>query len=472
MFSHVMRRASAVVAAVAALILLSTTAAFGLTFNPNLVISNGNMRAANSMSAAQVQAFLDAKGGVLRSYVAPDHSGVQKKASQIIWEACQAYNISPKVMLVMLQKEQTLITRKTVATNTLARAIGAGCPDSTTNRYPGFGNQMWNGARMLDGYGEGKTTSYIDLYYLGIPYEDIYQSPHVLLHPANIATYKLYVYNPSIGAKSPYGDLTAQASNLSGNANFWYIYKSWFGSPVGGDGTAPITTASVASPYSVISMIRLAAVDEAGGTGVGHTHYAVDGGAIQEGTGVHVRAAGGHKVEYWSVDRAGNEEIPHHTASFSVLAAPAGMQPVFRFYKKSNGTHFYTATGAECDSVVAKLWSTYSLNGVAYVINTKSASNSSPLYRFFNKKNGSHFYTVSVAERDRVKSRLAATYTYNGEAYRVCSANVAGSTPVYRFYNAKLGTHFYTASEQEKRNVVLNLSKTYRLEGAAFFVAP
>ena len=94
------------------------------------------------------------------------------------------------------------------------------------------------------------------------------------------------------------------------------------------------------------------------------------------------------------------------------------------------------------------------------------------LYRFFNKNNGSHFYTVSVAERDRVKSRLAATYTYNGEAYRVCSANVAGSTPVYRFYNAKLGTHFYTASEQEKRNVVLNLSKTYRLEGAAFFVAP
>ena len=49
------------------------------------------------------------------------------------------------------------------------------------------------------------------------------------IKPKNIATLKLYVYNPSIGAKTPYGDLSSQASNLSGNASFWWLYRKYFG---------------------------------------------------------------------------------------------------------------------------------------------------------------------------------------------------------------------------------------------------
>ena len=59
---------------------------------------------------------------------------------------------------------------------------------------------MWHGARLLDGYGEGKNGSTIPLYYLGITRKDIYRDPQVTLYPKNLATYKLYVYNPSIGA--------------------------------------------------------------------------------------------------------------------------------------------------------------------------------------------------------------------------------------------------------------------------------
>ena len=50
------------------------------------------------------------------------------------------------------------------------------------------------------------------------------------IHPKNLATYKLYVYNPSIGAHKPYGDLSTQS--CSGNANFWKIYSRYFGSPL------------------------------------------------------------------------------------------------------------------------------------------------------------------------------------------------------------------------------------------------
>ena len=37
-----------------------------------------------------------------------------------------------------------------------------------------------------------------------------------------------------------------------------------------------------------------------------------------------------------------------------------------------------------------KLSTTYSLDGTAYTINTDNPANSTPLYRFYNKKNGSH----------------------------------------------------------------------------------
>ena len=43
---------------------------------------------------------------------------------------------------------------------------------------------------------------------------------------------------------------------------------------------------------------------------------------------------------------------------------------------------------------------------------------------------------------------------------------------MYRFYNKMNGSHFYTASEAEKNSVLANLSATYSLDGVAFYVAP
>ena len=39
------------------------------------------------------------------------------------------------------------------------------------------------------------------------------------------------------------------------------------------------------------------------------------------------------------------------------------------------------------------------------------------IYRFFNKKNGTHFYTASAAERDSVRAKLSSIYTYEGIAF-------------------------------------------------------
>jgi hypothetical protein len=201
--------------------------AFARTFDPTLVISDDNMRAYDSMSASQIQSFLNSKSGPLKKMSFQRHdNGSVASAAVIIWEAAQAWHISPKVLLTMLQKEQSLLTRRSLASHTLQRAVGAGCPDTGGCKYPGFGNQMWNGARMLDGYGEvGKTTPYVPVWKPGL----INKFTGPVKSTRNLATYKLYVYNPSIGAKVPYGDLSKQSP--SGNANFWKIYWKYFGSP-------------------------------------------------------------------------------------------------------------------------------------------------------------------------------------------------------------------------------------------------
>jgi len=152
-----------------------------------------------------------------------------------------------------------------------------------------------------------------------------------------------------------------------------------------------------------------------------------------------------------------------------VPIAPQATTPIHRFYNKVNGSHFYTASEAEKQSVVANLSATYALDGVAYTV---SSGFGTPLHRFYNKANGSHFYTASPAEKDSVIANLSATYSYDGIAYRVSPTSVAGSVAVYRFYNRVNGSHFYTASIAERDAVLENLSAVYALDGVAFHVMP
>jgi hypothetical protein len=49
---------------------------------------------------------------------------------------------------------------------------------------------------------------------------------------------------------------------------------------------------------------------------------------------------------------------------------------------------------------------------------------------------------------------------------------VPDALPVYRFYNFKNGTHFYTASEDEREYVGTQLGATYRYECVAYYIAP
>jgi hypothetical protein len=95
--------------------------------------------------------FLAAQPGILATYQTPDHRGVKRSAAAIIYLAAKAWQVSPRVILATLQKEQGLLSASSPSTNALEWAMGCGCPDSggRDTAYEGFAKQVWYGAESL-----------------------------------------------------------------------------------------------------------------------------------------------------------------------------------------------------------------------------------------------------------------------------------------------------------------------------------
>lgn len=176
----------------------------------------------------------------------------------------------------------------------------------------------------------------------------------------------------------------------------------------------------------------------------------------------------------WAVDVYGFAEGTPTDAYLYAQALPVTPTylPVYRFYNRLNGSHFYTASLDEANTIILRWAASYAYEGTAYSVNTADPANSAPLYRFYNRRNGSHFYTASLQEANTVIALWSATYSYEGAAYNVCATPVPGAQPVFRFFNRNNGSHFYTTSADERDIVIARWPETYSYEGAAFWIAP
>lgn len=162
--------------------------------------------------------------------------------------------------------------------------------------------------------------------------------------------------------------------------------------------------------------------------------------------------------------------------------AAISMAPVYRFYNSTSGAHFYTISDEERAHVQATWPTVFGYEGEAFltapsggVLPSELEALRVPLYRFYNLQNGGHFYTISAKESAYVQAHYAAIYRYEGPAFDVFTADPGYflMSPVYRFYNRVTGAHFYTISEQEKSIVQTAWPTVYAYEGIAFYaVAP
>ena len=207
----------------ASLILAPLDQTAAASFNPNFIISDVELEDASSLSQDAIQRFLEQKGSFLARFTEVVNS-VRKPASQIIFEEAQTYRVSPKVILAMLQKEQSLITSQSPSQNQLDWATGFGICDSCSKSDPsvqsfrGFYNQvslfaekvrvnylrdLTSLGRTLTGWGPAKTKTTLDGYEIT---------------PANNATAVLYTYNPYRGSDA----------GIGANFNFWRIWQRYF----------------------------------------------------------------------------------------------------------------------------------------------------------------------------------------------------------------------------------------------------
>lgn len=175
-------------------------------------------------------------------------------------------------------------------------------------------------------------------------------------------------------------------------------------------------------------------------------------------------------VDVWAL-RSQPVEPGHFGAYLSgeALKAPP-TDAVYRFYNRQTGTHFYTVDPGERDNVIANLGWLYSYEGPAYNAYRTEQVNTIPLYRFYNMDTGTHFYTADEAEAENVIINLDWLYEFEGEAYFICDSGGLATQSAYRFYNRRNGVHFYTATEHERNQVIANLGWLFTYEGPAFNV--
>ncbi len=187
-------------------------------FDPNYIISDAEILDYNSMSETEIQLFLESKGSYLANYsMANPNTGEVQRASKIIYDRCQANLISPKFVIVLLQKEQGLIENPAPSQGSLDWATGYGCPDSGgyNARWQGLWKQV-NSATLqfydyIKNHGDytyqqGKTYSFSNRYSTTI-------QGNVSVTPYNKATAALYNYTPHV---------------YNGNYNFWKLWGRYF----------------------------------------------------------------------------------------------------------------------------------------------------------------------------------------------------------------------------------------------------
>ena len=154
-------------------------------------------------------------------------------AAHIIWQAAQDYKINPQALIVLLEKEQSLITDKWPNNYQYRSATGYGCPDTAAcdSKYYGFKNQVRSAANLFRTVLNGGWTNYP----LGknyIKYNPDASCGGSTVDIKNLATSALYRYTPyQPNAATLAAGYGTAACGAYGNRNFYLFFYDWFGDP-------------------------------------------------------------------------------------------------------------------------------------------------------------------------------------------------------------------------------------------------
>lgn len=311
------------------------------SFRAGFIVSDANFFDSDAMTAAQVQTLLNDKGSAcvtgvgvpcLKNFsqatpskpadpMCNAYTGAgNESAASIFTRVGAACGINPLVLVVLVQKERSLVTDTAPDSNDYAKATGFNCPDTAAcdPGSAGFFTQVYSAARQFKKYanppGSGSnftayapgTTPSIRYY----PDDRCGSSPVAVRNQATADLYYYTPYQPNQYALTNTGDSSCATY---GNINFWFLFSEW--NPAGTLANAGIAPAG-----------RVDAPRISGGT-LTASGWAVDPTTqrAQLATTVTVTAPDGSKTVRTQTANGGRGDIPGE-------------------YPAAGGNHGFTAT--------------------------------------------------------------------------------------------------------------------------------
>lgn len=397
----------------------------GSEFKAGRIIDDAKFYGAPTMSISSIQSFLDSKVPVCDTWGTKMHNGVTRAqyaasrgvstpftciksardtvqakspeaglcnglpagsgtAAEIIYWVAESCGINPQVLIVLIQKEQSLITDDWAWPSQYRIATGYGCPDTAPcdTQYYGFFNQVWNAARQFKRYGrDANLFNYragVNNYIQYNPNANCGGSAVFIENKATAALYNYTPYQPNQAAlNNLYG--TGDGCSAYGNRNFWRIFNDWFGSPT--SCSTEITDTRVHRLYDAKT----------------NKHY-YSTNTCEVNTLV---SKVGYKYE--------------GVAFNSFPADTPNATPVYRLYNKSTLLHFYTTSQADVDHAVSGAGYTY--EGIAFFAAPPGTQGVAPLYRLYNPRTFRHLWVGSQVDIDFAVRQ--AGFTYEGPTFYV-----------------------------------------------------
>lgn len=403
----------------------TATAAPVIGFNPGYIISDNIFTNSQTMTPGQIQDFLNSKlttcdtngtqkateyGSNLtraqyaasRGWSSPpftclkDFSENGISSAQIIYNAAQQYQINPQVLLVLLQKEQGLLTDTWPIASQYRSATGYGCPDTAPcdSQYYGLTNQVNWAAKMFHAV-MIKSSTWYSPYTVGnnyIGYNPNSSCGGTTVNIQNLATAALYDYTPyqpnQAALNAGYG--TGDSCGAYGNRNFYLYFSDWFGSPQFGNFVRSVDNATVylvsgTNKYPIASMSILDALAPLGGITFVNQQYldalttgGLMGRVIRSNNGTVYFYDSGIKLSFGScaqVEDYGSscgQSILLQDGQISMLSNGPGMT---NLYKTTSGKQFYIQGGSRREVFDNSSLTAAGLNGPSNTISESGISN-------------------------------------------------------------------------------------------------
>ncbi len=366
----------------------------------------------SSMNPSQIQAFLNSKvpvcdtngtqvseyGGGTRAQwgqanygqstftCLKDYTENGLSSAQIIYNTAQKYQINPQVLIVLLQKEQGLVTDTWPLNIQYQTATGYGCPDTAScdTQYYGLTNQLdWSGKMFRAVL--NKSATWYSPYVMGSNY--IQWNPNsscggTNVNLANMPTVALYDYTPyqpnQAALNAGYG--TGDSCSSYGNRNFYLYFTDWFGSTY----TTTCTTSEVPDPQ-VDSYYNPKTGDHF------YTPYYCEGNVLRLQLGYYDEGA-----VFNTTDKTNPNAVP-----------------VYRLYNPQTTQHLWTTSQDEINS--AQQLAGYHLEGAAFYTAPSDGVGVQPVYRLYNPRTFQHVWTPNLVVANFIAQNVG--FRFEGAAF-------------------------------------------------------